>query len=112
MKYLYLLFIFALSACASTASVKPNDVVIVPTKETVTIPQEQLSDCDKMQLPELKAYSVSDTLKLIGIWLGSNSECRQNHHALAEVIKKAFNIKDVVPAVESPASAVNNVSNK
>lgn len=106
-KYAILLVsVLILAGCGPNIEVKPNDPVIVPTKQTVVIPREQLEDCDPLTKPDARAFQEDEIPVLVNIWRAIHSDCMKGKHALIETVKKAFNIT----SPDSVPSPVNNTS--
>jgi PBP1b-binding outer membrane lipoprotein LpoB len=98
MKNAIIILALLLSACGSQSQdVKPNDPVLVQSKQTVVIPQEQLQDCAPLPPPESRDYSKKEMLDLMSQWWNIHVTCSLNNSSLIKTVKDAFNITDPAP---------------
>lgn len=89
-------FVFCLLyGCGSTPVVPVAPDPVVETKQTVDVDPSLLVDCPTLDTLNVQSYNKQQTLDAISVIVGKYSTCWHNHHSLAEVTTKAFNINSV-----------------
>lgn len=91
MRYLPLLLLAMLTACATTQ--EPHPVVLVPETQTVNIPDHLLQTCPPMPKLQAKAYTEGEMVDLLNQWITMSEACRAKQAILVTTVKQAFNIK-------------------
>lgn len=91
MKTFCVVLMLLISGCTSVP--KANPVIIEPLQSTVVIPPELLEDCVSFKPLTLETYNEAQTVEQIQIWSTDSYNCRLNHKALADIARRAFNIK-------------------
>lgn len=95
----YLIVLLALTGCAS-APVVP-DQVLAPPVTTVVIPPQFLAPCKGLVQLDKATYNQGQVVDQVKTWSTDATECRKNHAALVDIVKKAFNIVDSAPVQSS-----------
>jgi len=92
---LWLLAPLLLVGCADQpVKQKPlEDVVLVPEKKTVSIPDETLRECDPLPKMEERKYTEAETLDFMQSLVTNQSDCRKRKSDETQTLKKAFNSK-------------------
>jgi hypothetical protein len=92
-----LVIAFAVCACAVKPVIPVAPQPIVETKQTVDIDPSLVADCPGLQSLDVRNYSKVEALQVMSEWANQYSGCARNHHNLAGLAIKAFNL--------TPASA-------
>lgn len=89
-RLLLLLSLCILTACSSP-KIEPT-VPIVPKKEQVQIDPELLKECDDLSSYAERAQTQLDVVNKSAEWAATNTACKNRHHGLVAVVRKAFNL--------------------
>ncbi|MNL10481.1 hypothetical protein D3C87_1312810 [compost metagenome] len=90
MKYAIPFLLMLLTGCFETAPVRP----VVPEKETVNIPPEDLRRCPELPRMEERDYDQLDTATFLHSWISIYDVCSGRQERLSNIARKAFNLPE------------------
>lgn len=94
-------FILALLTACTQPPVRPpmSDIVLVPQKDKVNVPQQLLVKCPLLNPLEVRDYSKKELVDLAKSYVNIYDMCRTKDSILVDAVEKAFNTVPIPNAV-------------